>query len=248
MSPSECENQPRNQADFTATRWTLVLSAAQENWSTQTAEAMAELCRIYWYPLYAFVRRRGFETHEAEDLTQEFFARLLSKNYLASVGPEKGKFRSFLLASLQHFLANEWDRIQAQKRGGGQSIISLDGPATESRYRLEPLDRWTPEKLFERQWALAVLERVLTRLETQWNDEHKQTQFQRLKGCLVGSESKGYAEIGEELGMSEGAVKVAVHRMRRRYRELLREEIAHTVSSADEIDEEIRYLLTCVRE
>jgi RNA polymerase sigma factor (sigma-70 family) len=248
MSSSETGNLQPDKSEFAATRWTLVLSAARDNWSTHAAEAMAELCRLYWYPLYAFVRRRGFETHEAEDLTQEFFARLLSKNYLASVGPEKGKFRSFLLTSLQHFLANEWDRTQAQKRGGGRAIISLDGLTTESRYLLEPLDRRTPEKLFERQWALAVLERVLTRLETQWNDDGKNDLFQRLKGCLAGPEAAGYAEIGATLRMTEGAVKVAAHRLRRRYRELLREEIAHTVSSPEEIDEEIRYLLACVRE
>jgi RNA polymerase sigma factor (sigma-70 family) len=247
MSSSETGNPQPENAEFAATRWTLVLSAARDHWSAHAAEAMAELCRLYWYPLYAFVRRRGFETHEAEDLTQEFFSRLLSKNYLTSVGPEKGKFRSFLLASLQHFLTNEWDRTQAQKRGGGRTIVSLDGLTTESRYLLEPFDRQTPEKLFERQWALTVLDRVLTRLETQWNDDGKTVLFQRLKGCLVGSEAAGYAEIGAPLGMTAAAVKVAVHRLRRRYRELLREEIGHTVSSPEEIDEELRYLLACVR-
>ena len=153
MPSSETGNPQAGNSAFEATRWTLVLAAARGNWSTDAAEAMAELCRLYWYPLYAFVRRRGFDVHEAEDLTQEFFARLLANNYLASVGRDKGKFRSFLLASLQHFLANEWDRIQAQKRGGGQKIIQLDALETESRYLHEPADRMTPEKLFERQWC-----------------------------------------------------------------------------------------------
>jgi len=207
---------------------------------------MAELCSIYWYPLYAFVRRSGHEAHEAEDLTQEFFARLLAKHYLTDVAPEKGRFRSFLLASMKHFLANEYDRANALKRGGGRQAIALDALRADSRYGMEPADELTPERLFERGWALAVLEQVLTRLETEQSVAGKASQFGTLKGFLTGGGEGGYAEAGERLGMSAGAVKVAVHRLRRRYRELLREEIAHTVAEPAEIDEEIRYLLSCL--
>jgi len=234
-------------AGFAATRWTMVLAAARGEPSPRAAEAMAELCRVYWYPLYAFVRRRGHDTHEAEDLTQEFFARLLAKNYLAGVDRQKGKFRAFLLAAMKHFLANEWDRSQAQKRGGGQLPIRLDTLDAESRYSLEPAYSLTPEKLFERQWALTVLEQVLTRLQAEFTAAGKEPVFNGLKRFLTaGRQSAGYAWAAGELGISEGAVKVAVHRLRRRYRELLREEIAQTVAGPEEIDDEIRYLLSCL--
>ena len=166
-------NQPStplrsDRAGFAATRWTLVLAAARGTPSPRAAEAMAELCRVYWYPLYAYVRRRGYESHEAEDLTQEFFVRLLAKDSLAEVDRQKGKFRAFLLASLKHFLANQRDRRQAQKRGGGHVVIALDALSAESRYRLEPACQLTPDKLFERQWALTVLEQVLARLQAEY--------------------------------------------------------------------------------
>ncbi len=233
-------------AGFAATRWTVVLAAAHGVATARAADAMTELCRMYWYPLYAYVRRRGHETSEAEDLTQEFFARLLAKDYLASVAPEKGKFRAFLLASLKHFLANEWDRCQAQKRGAGKRALSLDALTAEDRYRLEPLHNLTAEKLYERQWALTVLGRILARLEAEWTARGKQRFFDGLKSTLTGPGEASYAAIGAGLGMTEAAVKVAAHRLRRRYRELLREEIAQTVASAEEIDEEIRYLLSCL--
>jgi RNA polymerase sigma factor (sigma-70 family) len=235
-------------AGFAATRWTMVLAAAGGQPSPRAAEAMAELCRDYWYPLYAYIRRRGHETHEAEDLTQEFFLRLLAKKSLAGVSPEKGKFRAFLLAALKHFLANEWDRAQTQKRGGGNSVFSLNAPAADTRYRLEPVDELTPERLFERQWALTVLDRVLARLQAESAvREGRQAVFEQLKPFLTGTgASAGYALVAVELGMTAGAVKVSVHRLRRRYRELLREEIAQTVASPEEIDEEIGYLLSCL--
>jgi RNA polymerase sigma factor (sigma-70 family) len=245
--PSESPIPASSAAGFAATRWTLVLSAAKGSFTPRATAALAELCRAYWYPLYAFLRRRGHDTHEAEDLTQEFFARLLARDFLAGVDPQKGKFRSFLLAAMKHFLANEWDRSQAQKRGGGQVVLSFDSLAAGSRYGLEPAHDLTPERLFERQWALAVLERVLERLQAEAIAEEKQPLFEQLKIYLAaGRESIRYAQSAAELGMTEGAVKVAVHRLRRRYRELLREEIAQTVASPEEIDEEIRYLLSCL--
>ena len=231
---------------FVPTRWTLVL-AARGAASPHAAGAMSELCRIYWYPLYAYVRRRGHDVHEAEDLTQEFFARLLAKDYLADVDRARGKFRSFLLAALKHFLAKEWDRAHAQKRGGGHVVVPLDGASAETRYSLEPSHALTPEKLFERQWALTVLEQVMSRLKAEFAAGGKARIFDALKGCLAGDDPDAtYAQIGARLDMTEGAVKVAVHRMRRRYRELLREEIAHTVASPEEIKDEIRYLLSCL--
>jgi RNA polymerase sigma-70 factor (ECF subfamily) len=233
-------------AGFAATRWTLVL-AARGDVSPRASEAMAELCRVYWYPLYAYLRRRGYDTHDSEDLTQEFFLRLLDKNYLAGVDREKGKFRAFLLASLKHFLANQWDRSQAQKRGGRQVLIPLDALSAESRYRLEPAHNLTPERLFERQWAITVLDRVLALLQAEFAAEGKQTLFETLKPFLTGSgQPAGYAQVAADLGMTEAAVKVAVHRLRRRYRQRLRDEIAQTVASPEEIDEEIQYLLACL--
>jgi len=225
---------------FAATRWTVVLAARRET-SPQARVALEELCRQYWYPLYAYVRRSGYESHEAEDLTQEFFVRLLAKNYLAEVDPEKGKFRSFLLASLKHFLANEWDKARAQKRGGGRTFVSLDA---ETRYRQEPVDELTADKLLDRQWALALLEQVLGRLEAETDPK----QFAALKPFLTAEkEAIPYANVAGQLETSEGAVKVAVHRLRQRYRKLLREEIAHTVASPAEVDEEIRHLFAAFR-
>jgi RNA polymerase sigma factor (sigma-70 family) len=220
---------------FAATRWTVVRAAGRDS-SPQARRALEELCRTDWYPLYAYVRRRGYEAHEAEDLTQDFFARLLAKNYLADVEREKGKFRSFLLASLKHFLANEWDKAHAQKRGGGQAIVSLDA---ETRYRSEPANELSADKLLDRQWAVALLDLVLARLEAETDAK----QFAALKSFLTaGKESTPYAEVAGTLGTTEGAVKVSVHRLRQRYRKLLREEIAHTVASPLDVDEEIRHL------
>jgi len=232
---------------FAATRWTVVLTAGQTA-SPQAGRALEELCRAYWYPLYAYVRRRGYDVHEAEDLTQEFFARLLAKNYLADVDRAKGKFRSFLLASLKHFLANEWDRAHAAKRGGGQLFLSLDTKTAETRYLSEPADELTAEKLLERQWALALLDQVLDRLQAEFVADGKAAQFEQLKVFLTeGKGSTSYASVAAKLGTTEGAVKVAAHRLRRRYRELLREEISHTVATPAEVEEEIRHLFAAFR-
>jgi RNA polymerase sigma-70 factor (ECF subfamily) len=250
-SPPEADRSPLSQGQssggFAATRWTLVLSAARASETPRAAAALAELCRVYWYPLYAYVRRRNYEVHEAEDLTQEFFARLLEKNFLADVDPEKGKFRAFLLAALKHFLANEWRSSQAQKRGGGQPIVSLDTSAAETRYRLEPSHNLTPERLFERQWAITVLDRVLAGLQAEFAAQGKQPLFEELKQFLAAEQpAEGHADAAKKLGMTPGAVKTAVHRLRRQYRALLRDEIAQTVANPEEIDDEIRYLLSCL--
>ena len=233
-------------ADFAATRWTLVLSAGAARRLLRAAAAMAELCRIYWYPLYAFIRRRGHEAHDAEDLTQEFFARLLDKHFLAAVDRGKGRFRTFLLMAVKRFLANEYGAAHARKRGGGQPIISLQGLEPEARYHLEPADALTPERLFEQQWALTLLEQVLARLQAEMAAAGKAALFEAMKGHLAGGRDERYAATAARLGMSEGAVKVAVHRLRRRYRDILQEEIAHTVAGPEEIEEEIRYLFTCL--
>jgi RNA polymerase sigma factor (sigma-70 family) len=239
-------NDPSNPGDFAATRWTIVLSAARGEAVSRAGEAMAELCRIYWYPLYAFLRRRGQTSHDAEDLTQEFFAHLLGRHFLANVDRKKGKFRCFLLASLKNFVSDQRDRATAQKRGGGQTVVSLDSLDAEARYRLEPAQDLTPEKMFEKQWALSVLEQVLSRLHAELAAEGKAALFEALKETLTGGRASRYAVIAGELGMTEGAVKTAAHRMRRRYRSLMREEIAQTVAGPEEIEEEIRYLLSCL--
>ena len=229
---------------FATTHWSVVLTAQRTD-TTRAQAALAKLCQTYWYPLYAFVRRQGHSPPDSQDLTQEFFARLLAKNYLAGVAPEKGNFRSFLLASLKHFLANEWDRAHAAKRGAGQTMISLDDTEAEERYRLEPVDNMTADKLFDRRWVMTLLEQVMARLRFEYAQNGNANLYEKLKDCLGGSRASApYAQLAAELRMSEGAVKVAVHRLRARYRELLREEIAQTVTTQGEVDEEIRHLFS----
>jgi len=233
---------------FATTHWSVVLAAGQSE-SPGAQEALAKLCQTYWYPLYAFVRRQGHSPHDAQDLTQEFFARLLRSHYFAAADPKRGRFRSFLLGSIKHFLAHEWEKGRALKRGGGQVLISLDGPAGETRYALEPPDNVTADKIFERRWALTLLEQVLARLQEDYAASGKRQLFQELKPTLTGEKCAGsYVEIGSRLGLNEGAVKVAVHRLRQRYGELLREEIAHTVASPEEVEEELRHLLSALSE
>ena len=218
-------------------------AAARGDLTLHGSDALAELCRTYWYPLYAYVRRSGRDRHQSEDLIQEFFARLLAGNSLGGVDRAKGKFRSFLLAALKHFLANEWDRAQAQKRGGAQIPIALDGLSADTRYRLEPADDRTPDKVFERQWALTVLEQALARLKNEYTDAGKSGLFEELKGFLTGDgQGEAYSAIAGRNGMTQGSLKVAVHRLRRRYRALLREEVAQTVSDPKEVEGEIRAL------
>ncbi len=211
--------------------------------SPKASAALEKLCRIYWPPLYAFARRRGHSPEEAQDLTQEFFAQLIQRNDLATVGPEKGRFRSFLLAALQHFLINEWHRGQRQKRGGGQVTISLDADPVETRYQIELIETTTPERVFERHWAFTVLDQTMTRLREEYAKAGKSEVFDLLKETLSGEKrTTPRAELAARCGVSVGAVDVAVHRLRRRYGELLREEIANTVSQPGEVEEEIRHL------
>jgi len=227
---------------FATTHWSDIQRAARND-TTRAQRALADLCAGYWYPLYSYVRRRGFSPEDAQDLTQEFFARFLAGNYLAHVSPGQGKFRAFLLACLKHFLANEWDKARAQKRGSGVRTISFAEVDAESRYLLEPVNDAGADKLFERRWAMTLLDTVFAKLRADFQREQKEVVFERLKPTLAGSrESQPYAALARELNMTEGAVKVAVHRFRQRYRELLRAEIASTVSTPAEIDEEIRYL------
>ena len=233
---------PRGQ--FNTTHWTVILTARDAN-SPQAANALAELCSAYWYPLYAYIRRQGHDAHKAQDLTQEFFARLLQKNLLDCVRRERGKFRWFLLSALKRFLINEWEYEHAAKRGGKQSIVSLDEERAEGCYRQDVADHRTPEKLFDQNWAMTLLKRAERELLEEYAGRGQGVLFHHLKVFLSGDRAPvSHADAGAALNMSEGAVKVAVHRMRQRYRECLREQIAHTVSSPAEVNEEIRQLLS----
>lgn len=226
---------------FHTTLWTVVIHAGQDD--SQAREAMARLCQMYWYPLYAFVRRRGYQPPDAQDLTQAFFARLLDKHSLDQVDQSKGKFRSFLLGSLKNFLANEWDKGRTQKRGGEQSIISLDHDAAESWYGLEPSHTLDADRIFERRWALTLLEQVLARLRNEYCDERSDL-FDELKVTLTGESASSYSSIAARLGMTEGAVKVAAYRFRNRYRDLIRLEISQTIGPDQDVDDELRHLLS----
>jgi RNA polymerase sigma-70 factor (ECF subfamily) len=232
---------------FRTTHWSLV-AAARDGTSQEARQALAELCETYWYPLYAFIRRSGRSAEDARDLTQEFFARLLEKDYLAAVDREKGKFRSFLLTACKHFLANEHDRTSAVKRGGACTIHSFDSLDAESRFGHEPSHASTPERLYERRWALMLLQNALARLRREFQQAGKEAVFDRLKGLLTGEKkTERYADVAAALDMSESSVKVSVHRLRRRYGELLREEIARTLRDPDDIDAEIRDLFAALR-
>lgn len=231
---------------FATTHWSVVLAAGRPK-SASYKQALETLCRTYWFPLYAYLRRQGYDSHQAEDYTQAFFAGLLAKGGLRLADPKRGKFRSFLLASLKHFLSNELARARAKKRGGGQKALSLDFQNAESQYALEPCDELSPEKLFERSWALTVLYRTMARLQAEAISTNKQKLFDHLKVYLTAEKSSiPYRDVAAELDMAEGAVRVAVHRLRKRYRELLRDEIAQTVTSDDQIDEEIRDLFAAL--
>ena len=237
------EDLPGAGGGFATTHWSVVLAAGLDSSSSEAEVALAELCQTYWYPLYAFVRRKGHSPHDAQDLTQAFFARLLEKNYVAQADRERGRFRTYLLAALTHFLADEWDKARRLKRGGGREIISFDAVSAEERYRLEPVDPLDAAKLYERRWVTTLFDQVLSRLEQEFRDSGKGTLFDGLKNSLL-SEPDGtsYAELGARLGLKEDAVKQAVHRMRRRYRELFREEIAQTVDGPGEVEEELKHL------
>lgn len=229
-------------ATFNTTHWSVVLAATRGD-DTCAREALARLCQTYWYPLYAYVRRRGHSAHDAQDLTQAFFAKLLERDSLVSVSRELGKFRTFILTAMKRFLASEWKYANAQKRGGGQELLSLDWAAAEERFDLEPATNSTPDKLFEKQWAMTVLNDVLKRLEQEYQTAGKAEFFAALKQTLMGRrETQPYAELAAKLAMSESAVKVNVHRLRKRYRELMHVEIAGTVEGPQEVEEELRHL------
>jgi RNA polymerase sigma-70 factor (ECF subfamily) len=247
MPPDDASSPPFRRGRFATTRWSLVLAAGKGS-SPESQSALAQLCETYWVPLYAFLRRKGYEAHDAQDLTQGFFTLLLERNDVQSVRRERGKFRAFLIASLKHFLANEHDRRNAQKRGGGRKLLSLDFDAAESRYAEHAADRHTPEDAFARQWALTLLDRVQEILREEMTHEGKAPQWEHLHVYLAGEKSAPpYAEAAASLDMSEGAVKTAVHRLRRRFGELLRREIAETVSDAAAVDDEVRELFEALR-
>ncbi len=231
---------------FATTHWSVVMAAGRPK-SASYRQALETLCQTYWFPLYAYLRRQGYDSHQAEDYTQAFFAGMLARGGLRLADPKRGKFRSFLLVSLKHFLSNERARARAKKRGGGRKVLSLDFQNAESQYALEPRDELSPEKLFERSWALTVLARTMARLQAEAISANKQKLFDRLKVYLTAEKSSvPYRDAAAELDMAESALRVAVHRLRKRYREMLRDEIAQTVTSDDQIDEEIRDLFAAL--
>lgn len=248
MLPSEANSvQPPAQL-FATTQWSAVVTAGGDT-SPESHRALELLCTSYWYPLYAYVRRQGYSVEDAQDLTQQFFMRLLERKYLKLADPNRGRFRTFLLTSLKNFLINEWNKANREKRGGGCQVVSLDTERTETRLRAEPADDRTPEKAFARRWAMVVLDRVLNELEAECVVNGRGQMFEEIKSSLSsdGSESS-YAEIAQRLGMTEGNLKVNVHRLRHRYRELLRAEIARTVDSPADVDDEIRELLAALND
>jgi RNA polymerase sigma factor (sigma-70 family) len=225
---------------FPTTRWTLVVAAGDPH-EKEARSALVSLCENYWYPLYAYLRRRGYPADQAQDLTQGFFIRMLEGRYLDRADPEKGRFRSFLLSSLKFFVADEEDRDRAHKRGGG-ALVPLEFSAGEERYQREPAHDETPERIFERRWALSVLDRVVERLREEFVQHGRPEHFERLKIFLLGQSDAPYAALAREMNTSEGALKVAIHRLRKRYRELFRQEIADTVADPAEVESELRYL------
>ncbi len=229
-------------SNFATTSWSMVLDAAGSSGS-QTTSALANLCQTYWYPLYAFIRRKGYSSSDAEDLTQSFFVELLDRDRLAVTDRGRGRFRTFLLACLDNFLKNQRRHAEAAKRGGGRQILSLDFEAAENQYHgMEPFHEWTPERVFDRTWAMAVLKQVLESLQQQYTDSGKGQLFDALRDHIAGGSSPAYQKVAEELGMKEGAVKVAVHRLRERYGQQLRLQVARTLDEPEQVNEELRYL------
>jgi RNA polymerase sigma-70 factor (ECF subfamily) len=239
---SDSHTADRPQPLFVTTHWSVVLAAGHGD-TTRADDALAHLCQTYWYPLYAYARRCGCSPPDAQDLTQEFFARLLKGNWLADADRQRGRFRSFLLSAMKHFMANEWNKAQAQKRGGGQPLLSLNDDSAEHRYRLEPVEKATPESLFERGWALTLLEGVLTRLEAEYRQEGKHAWMEAIRPALTTDRGAiDYAAMAQRLSVTETAARVAVHRLRQRYRQLIRAEVASTVASPEEVEAEMHHL------
>jgi len=242
MTSSAPTPAPASDAWFVTTHWSVVLSA-RDHESVQSAVALETLCRTYWYPLYAYLRRQGRAPHDAQDLTQGFFARLLQKDYLQAADREKGRFRTFLLVALKRFLANEWDRQHAQKRGGFATVVPIDQEFAESCLAADSSHNVQPDLLFDRNWALTLLGRTMSQLREEYVASGRAKLFEYLQSCLAREESAlPYAEIAARLKLTEAAVKMAVQRLRARYREILRAEIAHTVSTPEEVEEEILHL------
>ena len=246
MSPSDSNQDSVSVLDqrFATTHWSVVLLAGQAD-SPQATEALEKLCRTYWYPLYVYVRRQGNSPEDAQDLTQEFLSRLLEKNYLAKADRDRGKFRTFLLGSLKNFLVNEWKRAGRLKRGGDLTFLSFDANVAEDRYAAEPANESNPDAAYEQRWAVTLIEQVLATLRREYSAANKSRLFEELKGFIWGDKSTAsYAEIAGHLNLTEGTVKVAVHRLRQRFRELLRAEVAHTVARPEDIDGELRHLIS----
>ena len=249
--PTVIECQPISMSDspgsaFHTTSWTLVQAAASRP-TAGSRQALARLCQVYWHPVYAFIRRNGYDRDQSQELVQGFFALLLEKNYLLDADPDRGRFRSFLLTAVKHFLANERDRANALKRGGGQAPVSIDLAEAEGWYPRAVVVEDTPESLFERRWALSLLEQVMVKLRAEFTAAGKADQFESLCAFLNReSDEARYAEVAAQMGVREGTLRMAIHRMRRRYRKLLRAEIAETVSTREEIDEEIRFLFAAL--
>jgi DNA-directed RNA polymerase specialized sigma24 family protein len=244
MNSDSPTQPPASEAWFVTTHWSVVLSAREKD-ASQSAAAMETLCRTYWYPLYAFVRRQGRAPHDAQDLTQGFFTRLLEKDYLQAAAREKGRFRTFLLVAFKRFVANEWDREHALKRGGFAPVVSIDQELAESRFAAEPAHQVQPDVLYDRQWAMTLLDRTMRQLQEEYVGSGRAQLFEYLQTCLAREESAlPYAEIASRLNLTEAAVKMAVHRLRARYREILRQEIAHTVSTPEEVEDEIQQLFS----
>lgn len=231
--------------DFATTRWSLIASIRNTP-SMESRDALASLCEAYWYPLYAYVRRKGYQAAEAQDLTQAFFAELLEKERFQVADPTRGRFRSFLLAALNNFIKNNWRNANTQKRGGGATVLSIDVEAGETRYQHEPFHELTAERIFDRRWAMTLLDQTMTRLSNEYSSSDKAELFEQLKGHLGQGAATPYREVAERLGMSETAVKVAAYRMRKRCSKILREEISHTVNDPGSVDAELQQLFAAV--
>ena len=237
-------SRPKNY--FATTHWTVVMTAGRSH-TTGARAALDELCQLYWYPLYAYVRRRGLSPEDAEDMTQEFFRTLLEKEYLKAADREKGRFRTFLLVALQRFLANDWDRARAQKRGGRLEHVSLDTSSAETQYQVEAASEISPERIYDRRWAFALLGKTMARLRAEFVASGKQDEFERIKECLTADRGTlDYGALSRRSGQSEGTLRVGIHRLRKRFREVFREEVAQTVATPTEIDAEMRHLMAAL--
>lgn len=239
-------NFPRADYGFNTTHWSVVLAAADVA-SKHAHAALEELCRTYWFPLYAYVRRQGHNPEEAQDLTQEFFLRLIEKQSIRMADAARGKFRTFLLTSLKNFLINEWEKGRTAKRGSGQTLFPLELDNAEQRYLAEPASDLTPDRLFDKRWAVAVVERAQARLREEYVVADKLLLFEELKEQVWGDRAEAYSTLAQRLNTSEGALRIAAHRMRDRFRTFLREEVAHTAERPEEVDSELRYLVSLLR-